>query len=252
MLEFARLDLAVVSVFALAGFVKGVIGLGLPTISVGLLGIVMTTAEAARLLVLPSLLTNIWQAFAGPALRPLLARLWTMFAGIGLGAMAGAGLLAGEHVALASAALGVTLMVYAVFGLAAPELRTPPRREVWVAPLVGLATGLVTGATGIFVIPAVPYLQSLGLDKDELVQALGLSFLVSTVALAFALAGAGEIDGDFLRATLLALVAALAGMGLGQLCRDRLSGAAFRRWFFIGLGALGLWLTLRALVRIVG
>ena len=47
--------------FLLAGFVKGVIGLGLPTVAVGLLGLVMPPAEAAALLVVPSMVTNLWQ-----------------------------------------------------------------------------------------------------------------------------------------------------------------------------------------------
>jgi uncharacterized membrane protein YfcA len=53
--------LFVSAVFFLAGFVKGVIGLGLPTIAMGLLAIVMSPVEAAGLLILPSLLTNAWQ-----------------------------------------------------------------------------------------------------------------------------------------------------------------------------------------------
>jgi uncharacterized membrane protein YfcA len=48
--------------FVLAGFVKGVIGLGLPTVGMGLLAIVMTPAQAAALLVAPSFITNVWQA----------------------------------------------------------------------------------------------------------------------------------------------------------------------------------------------
>jgi uncharacterized protein len=58
----------IAAVFALAGFVKGVIGLGLPTISMGLLAIVMPPIEAAAILILPSLLTNVWQMVAGPSL----------------------------------------------------------------------------------------------------------------------------------------------------------------------------------------
>ena len=46
-------------VFALAGFIKGVIGLGLPTISMGLLAVVMPPVHAAAILILPSLITNV-------------------------------------------------------------------------------------------------------------------------------------------------------------------------------------------------
>jgi uncharacterized protein len=45
------------AVFALASLAKGIIGRGLPTISMGLL---------ATVLLLPSLVTNVWQMIAGP------------------------------------------------------------------------------------------------------------------------------------------------------------------------------------------
>jgi uncharacterized protein len=56
------------AVFALAGLIKGVIGLGLPTVSMGLLAIVMPPLQAAAILVLPSFLTNVWQMVGGPSL----------------------------------------------------------------------------------------------------------------------------------------------------------------------------------------
>jgi len=74
----------IASTFVLAGFVKGVIGLGLPTVAMGLLAIVMPPAQAASLLVVPSLLTNVWQAL-GPDLAPLVRRLWPMLLAICLG-----------------------------------------------------------------------------------------------------------------------------------------------------------------------
>ncbi|RKK01214.1 sulfite exporter TauE/SafE family protein, partial [Pseudoroseomonas wenyumeiae] len=88
---------AILGTFLLAGLVKGVIGLGLPTIAMGLLGTLMPPAEAAALLVLPSLVTNFWQFMGGPALPPLLRRLGPMLAAVALGTLAGvwAGLLPG-------------------------------------------------------------------------------------------------------------------------------------------------------------
>ena len=85
----------VAAVFLLAGTVKGLIGLGLPTIAMGLLGLVMPPAEAAVLLLVPSMVTNVGQLLAGPALWPLMARLWPMFVGMVGGTWAGVGLLTG-------------------------------------------------------------------------------------------------------------------------------------------------------------
>ncbi|MBN9265741.1 MAG: sulfite exporter TauE/SafE family protein, partial [Hyphomicrobium sp.] len=62
MMETSALFIA--AVFVLAGLTKGVIGLGLPTISMGLLALVMPPVQAAALLALPSFVTNFWQMAA--------------------------------------------------------------------------------------------------------------------------------------------------------------------------------------------
>ena len=103
--------------FLLAGFVKGVIGLGLPTVSMGLLSLVMAPAKAASLLIVPSFVTNVWQLAAGPSFGRLARRLSPMLAGVVVGTLAGTGLLTGSHAGQAATALGVLLMLYAVLGL---------------------------------------------------------------------------------------------------------------------------------------
>jgi hypothetical protein len=200
----------------------------------------MPPAAAAALLVIPSIATNIWQMAGGPGLGPLLRRLWPMLAGVCLGSWAGAGLLTGTNTGTAMAGLGAALLAYAALGLLPWKLpRLPPRHEPWAGPLTGAATGLVTGATGVFVIPAVPYLGALGLTRDELVQALGLSFTVSTLALATALGTAGVFTTNLAWGSLGALIPALLGMALGNALRRRVSPETFRRWFFLGLLVLG-------------
>jgi uncharacterized membrane protein YfcA len=236
------------AIFVLAGFVKGVIGLGLPTIAMGLLGSLIAPAEAAALLVIPSVVTNLWQMAGGAGLGPLLRRLWPMLVGVCLGSWIGAGLLTGSGTRTAMAGLGAALVAYAAIGLLPRRLpRVPPRHEAWAGPLVGTATGLVTGATGVFVIPAVPYLGALGLSRDELVQALGLSFTVSTLALAVGLGAEGVFNEGLAWGSVLALAPALVGMGLGNALRRRVSPETFRRWFFFGLLALGAQLLARGL-----
>ncbi|VVD97184.1 sulfite exporter TauE/SafE family protein [Pandoraea eparura] len=236
--------------FVLAGFVKGVIGLGLPTVAVGLLGLAMPTAQAAALLIVPSLVTNVWQLLSGPRFAALAKRLWPMLAGICVGTWAGGGWLAnGGH--LAGLALGIALLFYAALGLAAVRLHVPKH---WPAAHVGalgggigVVTGLVTAATGVFVIPAVPFLQALDLERDDLVQALGLSFTVSTVALAAGLAHDGIFHGHAMGISLLALAPALGGMYFGQWVRGRVSAPVFRRCFFVGLAMLGAELVIQHL-----
>ncbi|QRY80269.1 sulfite exporter TauE/SafE family protein [Pseudomonas sp. PDNC002] len=238
----------IVLTFLLAGLVKGVVGLGLPTVAVGLLGLVMPPMQAAAILVVPSTVTNIWQLAAGPRFLGLLKRLWGMLVGIVIGTLAVGWLLAGENWPAATPLLGVALILYALLGLSNKRFSVAPRHERWLSPLIGVVTGGITAVTGVFVIPAVPFLQALGLEKDDLVQALGLSFTVSTLALAITLSQHGSLlQADVLGLSLLALLPALIGMYLGTWLRSRISPLAFRRCFFGGLLLLGADLAIRGL-----
>lgn len=238
------LSLLVLATFLLAGMVKGVIGLGLPTVAMGLLGLAMLPAQAAALLLVPSTVTNLWQLASGGALRALLVRLWPMLLMVVLGTALGTLWLGLGNGQAMVRALGAALLLYALSGLLLPPLCVPQGWEPWLGPLCGLLTGLVTAATGVFVIPAVPYLQALGLPRHALVQALGLSFTVSTLALGAGLFWRGAVGGAELGASMLALLPALAGMLLGQWLRQCISAVVFKRLFFIGLGMLGLHLLL--------
>jgi uncharacterized membrane protein YfcA len=233
--------------FLAAGAVKGVIGLGLPTVAIGLLAIVMTPAHAAALLVVPTLATNLWQLM-GAGLTALLRRLWTMLLGICVGSWLGAGTLAGDTSGRATAALGAALIAFALLGLSPLRFSVPPRAEPWLSPLIGVATGIVTAATGVFAIPSVPYLQALGLDKDALVQALGVSFTVSTLALGVDLMRAGVLEISVAATSLAALAPALIGMMLGQWLRRRIRAELFRVCFLVGLIVLGSHLILRVVL----
>ena len=73
----------------------------------------------------------------------------------------------------------------------AKYFQVAPPDEKWIGGIVGVLTGLVSAATGVQVMPSMPYMQAIGMEKDELVQALGVFFTVATVALAFNLTSAG-------------------------------------------------------------
>ena len=110
--------LAIVAVvFGVAGWIKGVIGLGLPTIATGMLGLFMAPVQAASIVVLPALLTNVWQMLVGPGFVMLLRRLWPMLACVLLGTIPTAGIVSKADVRVTVAALGVALIVYTLHAL---------------------------------------------------------------------------------------------------------------------------------------
>lgn len=231
--------------FLIAGLVKGVTGMGLPTVAMGLLGALISPVAAAGLLLIPSFVTNVWQLVSGPNLSMIIRRLWPMMVAILIGTIPTSELLS-ANTAWTGSALGCVLIAYALYTLFGRQLSVSPASERWASPMVGLLTGLVTGATGVFVVPAVPYLQSLGFSRDDLVQALGLSFTVSTIGLSIGLAAHGSIGFGNLALSAVAIAPALVGMWAGQTLRHRISPVAFRRGFLICIGLLGAELALRS------
>lgn len=239
-MTLSLIQLAIVgTTFFIAGIVKGVTGMGLPTVSMGVLGSLISPLAAASLLLIPSFATNIWQLLSGPDFSALLRQLWPMMLAVIAGTLAGSTLLTAGDTKLTTSALGAALMAYSLYTLFARQLRVPGRLEPWLSLVIGGVTGIVTGGSGVFVIPAVPYLQALGFGKDDLVQALGLSFTVSTVALAAGLAWHGALHGGNLTISALTCAPAFAGVWVGQIIRNKVSPATFRKGFLICMLLLG-------------
>ena len=112
-------------------------------------------------------------------------------------------------------------------------------------------TGVVSAATGVQVIPSMPFMQAIGMEKDELVQALGVFFTVATVALAFNLTSAGLLIDRPRCPARSRWLGAFAGMAIGQAVRSRMAPEAFRRWFLIAMILLGLYLAGSAVYNIL-
>src|SRR3981081_192017 len=114
---FEPLLILIAAVFLLAGFVKGVIGLGLPTVAMGLLAITMQPSHALAIVIVPAIITNIWQTFVGPYLRDIILRLWPLMVGTVVRIWLNAGMLTGPYAPYAAVVLGLLLVIYAIVGL---------------------------------------------------------------------------------------------------------------------------------------
>lgn len=239
--------LAVTGTFLLAGMVKGVIGLGLPTVSLALLTVAFDLPSAMALLLAPSFVTNLWQALVGGNGRAIVIRIWPFLLMATVTVWIGAAALTRVDPKLLTALLGALLVVYALVNLAGIRLTIPARHEAWAGPLVGTANGVLTGMTGSFVVPGVMFLQGIGLSRDRLIQAMGMLFAASTLALGVALQKASFLTIENGLLSCAAVLPALAGMVLGQQVRKKLSEQYFRKAFFIALLVLGVYIIAGAL-----
>ena len=238
----------VIAVFAIAGMIKGTIGLGLPAVSMALLTLLMSPFQAATLLIIPSLVTNIWQLFAEGHVLRLIRRFWCLLLGIIVGTIWSVFPTLGQGEFQSEILLGGMLAVYGAYGLFAKNMPNLAPHEKWLSPIIGYLGGAITVATGVIVIPVVPFLQSLHLKRDDLVQSLGLAFTVSTVCLAIYLYlnPVDQMNIDW-KMSLIALIPALIGMWFGTKIRYRIPEQKFRKLFFLGLVLFGSYMVLHQL-----
>jgi hypothetical protein len=233
--------------FLIAGTVKGVIGLGLPTVSLALLTVMIDLPTAMALLLVPSFVTNLWQALVGGNARLILQRLWPFLLLATLTIWIGASALTRVNLSLLSALLGALLVAYAGANLSGLRLTISPQQELWAGPLIGLVNGVLTGMTGSFVVPGVMFLQAIGLARDVLIQAMGMLFALSTLALAIALQRNALLTTEHGVLSITALLPAILGMVFGRWIRRGISAQLFRNLFFISLLVLGIYIIVSAL-----
>lgn len=225
--------------FMLAGMVKGVTGMGLPTVTLAILTVVLDLPTAMGLLLIPSFCTNLWQAFSGGETSIIVRRCWAFFIPATLLIPLGGVSFSFIDASFLSSLLGVVLMGYAAISLLGLKLVIDENKQLWAGPLCGAVNGILTGMTGSFVVPGVIYLQGIGLNRTQLIQAMGMLFTLSTLALGVSLSGHELLSEKQMMVSALGLIPAILGMLIGQRIRSHLSEQLFRKVFFTALLLLG-------------
>ena len=236
-------------IFLLAGTIKGIIGLGLPTVSLALLTVTIGLPNAMALILAPSFITNLWQAMEGGNGRIILRRIWLFLLTASLTVWLGAEALSRVDFQILSGLLGVLIVAYAIISLAGPKFSISKQQEIWIGPVAGVINGTLTGMTGSFVVPGVFYLNVIGLSRDQLIQAMGMLFTLSTLALGVSLQARNLLTFELGQMSALAIFPAIIGMVVGQRIRYKLSETLFRQVFFISLLVLGCYIAARAVYR---
>ena len=245
-----ELIIYVLFVYILAGFVKGVVGVGLPTISLAMLATVLGLKDAMLILLAPSLITNLVQALAGGKLYELIKRLWIFLLSLFLLTWFSTKVLVSADSNLLKIGLGIILLLYCASYFSQLKIPRLGKKEKWLSPLMGGLTGITTGLTGTFVMPGVLYLQRIESDRNALVQAMGLSGSMATISLGVSLGGRGVWSDELLVISCYMVIPALVGMALGNTVRSKIDEGLFRKLFFFSLSAIGMWILISAVINL--
>lgn len=235
-------------IFLLAGTVKGIVGFGLPLVSITLLTPLYGLVDAIAVMVLPAMVTNFWQALNGGRFTSLWKRLWPLYLSGAVSTVIATSALVQIDVQWPTVLLGSVILAYSLVGLTAWQPAEPGRRETWLSPATGVVTGLITGLTGVLVFPLTIYFQALNLDRRALFQAMGIYLLMANVALALVFGWQSAFPEEITQLALIGIVAGFVGMALGQRIEAHLSAQQFKRVFFCSLAVVGAYIFLRALL----
>lgn len=223
---------AALAITLFAGFVKGAVGFAMPLILVSGFAIFLPQELALAGLILPTLVTNIGQAFRqgiAPARdtaityrRFLIATLIC----IGISAPFADAIPRVAYLMI----LGVPITVYAALQLAGRSLAIRLHHRNRAEWLLGVVSGLYGGISGIWGPPLLVLLLSTGTKKVQSIRAQGVVFLISAVTLLAAHLVTGLVNLQTLGFSAALCLPAMIGMRLGFAVQDRLDQQRFRRW----------------------
>jgi uncharacterized membrane protein YfcA len=234
--------------FTLAGFVKGVVGFGFPVITLIILTLTIGLLDALAIIVIPTIVTNVWQGLSGPYLIDIARRMGLYILVSATFIWLTSAYLTVVDIRWPTAMLGGVLFIFALSRLLNVRLSVSPRWERPLSVPLGAINGMLTGMTGSFMVPSVLFMQAMGFQRDMLVQAMGVFFAISTLMLALSLGRNDLISMEHLRLSLFALVPSIFGLYIGRWIRLRINEERFQQIFLVSVLLLGGYISYRAVI----
>ena len=230
-----------------AGFVKGVVGLGLPLVALGLMSIFLPIKEVLGIIILPLMLTNIWQVVEVRGTLAPLRRFWPMLVTMLAGLAVGAQLVVGLDASWLYLVVGGIVTIFTALGFLHPAMRLPSRAEVPGGVVIGAVAGVCGGIGGIWGPPISMYLLALDLKKDDFIGTVGLVWFLGALPLGFFYALNGIVGSHNVMYSAAACIPAVGGLLVGQRIRRRIPQDAFRKVLMATPFVIGLNLIRRAI-----
>lgn len=238
--------ISILLVFFFASFLKGITGLGFSTICLPILTSFVDLKISIPLVILPSLSSNALVMAQAGRFKESLGRFWLIYTSAIPGLFFGVYVLNAIQSSISRAILGAVLIVYAMRALSTKAIVLPRRYVTWLASPVGFTTGFfVNGVTGSQVVPVLPFLLSLRLNKDFFVQAINFSFTLSSIMMFFLLGRVGLLTSQNMETSLIGIIPAAIGIFLGGKLRRALPEETFRKVVLIFLFVIGFSLIIR-------
>lgn len=238
----------ILTAYVVAASIKGLTGIGFSTSCLPIMALRLDLKVAIPLVIIPSIVSNIVVMIQAGRFRQALRRFWPMYVSSLPGLLIGLSILVAINIVFAKAILGLVLIAYAFWALSNKVFLLSEKWERKLKAPAGFCTGFINGLTGSQVMPSLPYLLSLGLDKDDFVQAINISFTLSSFVMLIGMNRLGYLPPSTLLLAVGGLIPVLITVYLAGKLQKRLSGELHRRLVLGFLLIMGWILLLKILV----
>lgn len=234
--------------FFIAAFLKGLTGLGFSTLCLGFLALFIDIKIAIPMVFLPSLSSNFMVMLEAGHFMEAMRRFWLLFLSAVPGLLIGIWFLSTSQTEWPKIILGMVMLIYGVWGLFNRDVVLSHASEKRLILPVGIVSGLINGSTGSQIMPIMPYLLSLKMDRNLFVQTINCAFTINTLIMMVCLGKLGMLSRLVLMTSAIGILFVGAGIFLGSRIRKRVSEAFYRKMVLIFLIVLGAILALRPLI----
>ena len=236
------------AVLLLAGTIKGLIGLGMPTVALTLLTLQIDARAAVTLIVLPMLVGNIWQFWRGPDMVRCVKQHWRYALILVVVVALTVWLSQSVPDKLLRVVLGVLVLIFCISSWRSLVPPIPTHRVRLFEGISAVTAGLVGGLTAAWAPPLAMYLTGLRLERDEFVQALGFLIIAGSTSIFVMFVAVGHSSAPELTFSIFLFIPTLIGFSLGERLRRRTNPEQFKKLFLGAFSLLGVNLVLGSLI----
>ena len=223
--------------------------MGLPTISLLLLTLFLDLNTAITLIIIPSLITNLWQSIFGKFLKELISEFWLFFLISGIFVFLGTNFFEFIDKKISTFLLSAIIVFYSFLTLRKSKFNIEKLNINLIKLIVFSSNGFFTGATGSLLLPGVLFFQSLKFEKRKLIQALGIHFTTLTFFLGLSkLYYFSYLTLELSYFSLISCITAFLGMLMGNLISSKIEEKLFKKIFLYSLIIIGALISIKIII----
>ena len=214
-------------VMLIAGTVKGIAGLGLPTVAISLLVFFFDAHHSLGLIVLPLLFSNMLQAWQSGQFRWVFKNFWPFLVAMAISIFIASSYASQVDDKVIYLLIAIGILLFLISQKKLPKIEITTRANSVYAGFAGIFAGVLGGLTTAWGPPTIIYMRMLALDKEQFVRTAGWVFLIGGLPLTLGYWFGGILTAELIPAGMAGSVMAMLGVVIGRHFRSSISEQRF-------------------------